>query len=198
MQTKQKNNKAYPFSNYQLARIYFIKGNLNASLYYANKELELYPDHCRTYYIRGLTYGYMNDLDRAIDDFKIFNTSCVTNSWAGHNDLAWFYFRKGDIQNMSNIIEPMVTRYPTNPWVQNTYGIALLNLKKYKEAENAFVQALTYADLMTERSWGTAYPGNNPDIYNQGLEAMRKTIQQNLTLTEKELQGKAMSTPSTE
>lgn len=177
-----------PFAHYQLSRTYFIQGNFLESIKEANKELEIYPDHCRTHYIRGLTYGYMNRLDKAIDDFKIFNESCVKNSWAGYNDLAWFYFRNGDMENMKKTIEPMVKLYPNNPWVQNTYGLSLLNLKDYKNAKIAFTQALSSASLLTENGWGSAYPGNNPDIYGKGLSAMRATIQANLELASKMLQ----------
>lgn len=168
-----------PLTHYQLSRTYFIQGEFEKAIYHADKELELYPENCRTYYIRGLTYGYMNNLDKAIEDFEAFNASCVKNSWAGHNDLAWFYFRKGDIQKMLATIEPMVTLYETNPWVQNSYGIALLNTGKYKEAAQAFQKAGIIANLMTEKDWGVAYPGNNPKIYQKGLEAMRSSILEN-------------------
>lgn len=170
------------FANYQLSRTYFIQGNFNKAIEYANKELALYPENCRTYYIRGLTYGYMNKLDSAIEDFEAFNSICVKDSWAGHNDLAWLYFRKGDIPKMLSTVEPMVKLYETNPWVQNSYGIALLNLGRYKEARGAFEKANIIANLMTEKEWGIAYPGNNPKIYGKGLEAMRSSILENYDL----------------
>lgn len=182
--------KVEPFANYQLSRIYFIQGNFNKAIYYANKELAFYPENCRAYYIRGLTYGYMNKLDNAIEDFEMFNSTCVKDSWAGHNDLAWLYFRKGDIARMLSTIEPMVKLYETNPWVQNSYGIALLNLGRYKEAREAFEKANIIANLMTEKEWGMAYPGNNPEIYGRGIKDMRATIQKNLNLAKEKLPQK--------
>lgn len=174
------------YTHYQLSRTYFIQGDFDNAIYYANKELDLYPENCRTHYIRGLTYGYMNDLDNAIEDFETFNTSCVKDSWAGHNDLAWFYFRKGDIAGMLRTMEKVVSKNETNPWVQNAYGIALLNLGRYEEAVIAFKKALTVANTMTEKDWGVAYPGNSPRIYERGLLNMRKTLQENLKVaTEK-------------
>lgn len=175
------------FAHYQLSRTYFIKGNFDMAIYYANKELELYPENCRTHYIRGLTYGYMNNLDSAIKDFETFNTSCVKDSWAGHNDLAWFYFRKGDIEGMLRTIEKVATKNETNPWVQNAYGIALLNLGRYEEASIAFKKALTVANAMKEKDWGVAYPGNSPRVYEQGLNSMRDTIKENLVVAEAKL-----------
>lgn len=174
--------KAAPFAHYQLSRTYFIQGNFDTAIDEANKELELYPKNCRTYYIRGLTYGYMEKLDEAITDFETFNNACVKDSWAGHNDLAWFYFRKGDIANMRKTIEKVVPLYDMNPWVQNTYGLALLNEGKYKEALAAFEKALYVAEHITEKEWGIAYPGNNPEIYGKGLDSMRTTIHNNLQL----------------
>jgi tetratricopeptide (TPR) repeat protein len=189
--------QAHPFAHYQLSRTYFIQGNFAWAIKEADKELALYPDHCRTHYIRGLTYGYMNNLDKAIEDFTAFNDTCVKNSWAGHNDLAWFYFRKGDITHMRETIEPMAALYPTNPWVQNTYGIALLNLKDYKAAQGAFEKAKLAARYMNEESWGMAYPGNNPEIYGKGLEAMRATIEANRLLTEETMRVKPSGTSTT-
>ena len=182
--------KVEPFANYQLSRTYFIQGKFSESIYYANRELDFYPENCRTYYIRGLTYGYMNKIDSAIEDFETFNSTCVKDSWAGRNDLAWLYFRKGDIPKMLSTIEPMVKLYETNPWVQNSYGIALLNLGRYKEAREAFEKANIIANLMTEKEWGMAYPGNNPEIYGRGIKDMRTTIQKNLNLAKEKLPQK--------
>ena len=168
--------------NYQLSRTEFIKGNLYNALIYADKELELYPDNCRTHYIRGLAYGYLEDLDNAIRDFEKFNKICVKNSWAGHNDLAWFWFRKGNMEKVVEVINEVKDIYPENPWLMNTYGVALLNQKKYAEAIKYLEIAKTSSDKMSEKSWGTAYPGNNPKIYDEGLSAMHKSISDNLEL----------------
>lgn len=182
--------KVAPYSYYQLSRTYFIQGNLGQAIVEADNELKLYPENCRTYYIRGLTYGYLENLDAAISDFETFNTTCVKNSWAGHNDLAWFYFRKGDMKKVIETVEKVIDRYPTNPWLQNTYGTALLNVGRYKEAKEAFSKARDTASFMTEESWGRAYPGNNPLIYSKGLAGMRLTIDTNIKLTEEALNKK--------
>ena len=172
--------------NYQLSRINFIKGDLQRAIYFANRELELYPDNCRTHYIRGLTYGYMERLDEAIQDFEVFNT-CFPDTWAGHNDLAWFWFRKGDMKKVIEVIEKtiQVGTNAASPWLQNTYGVALMNTGHYVRAENAFLMAKYLANNMTKEDWGKAYPGNDPKIYEQGLNSMRLSIQKNLELLEK-------------
>lgn len=174
------------YLHYQLSRIHFIKGNLNNALLEASEELNQHPDNCQALYIRGLSYGYIDNLDSAISDFETFN-KCIPDTWAGHNDLAWFWFRKGDMQKVVDIVEEVSWKYPYNPWLMNTYGTALMNLKRYNEAKYAFEKAKYSADNMTEADWGASYPGNDPRIYEKGLKAMRDTINSNLEIIEKNL-----------
>lgn len=174
--------------DYQLSRIHFIRGNLTTAIDYANRELVGHPDNCRTHYIRGLAYAYMDtdtSLDKAISDFEQFNT-CFPGTWAGHNDLAWFWFRKGNMEKVISVAEEVTKKYPDNPWIQNTYGTALMNVGRYEEAKTALDAAKKTADNMTKEAWGVAYPGNDPSIYDKGLNAMRESINNNLsTLKEK-------------
>lgn len=177
-------DKPLMWTNYQLSRLSFIRGDLSRAILYANKELELYPDNCRTYYIRGLVYGYQEKLDQAIRDFEMFNSSCVMDSWAGHNDLAWFYFRKGDLLKALSTVESVIYKDTNslNPWLQNTYGTILLNLGRETEAKDALRKALYFTENMTEEDWGRSYPGNDPRIYKEGLDSMRAIIKKNLLL----------------
>ncbi len=170
--------------NYQLARVYFIEGGLSTSIMYANKELQYHPKNCRTHYIRGLAFAYFERLDAAIADFETFNT-CFPLTWAGHNDLAWFWFRKGDMKKVIEVSEKVTSIYPTNPWIQNTYGTALMNVGRYTDAKKALSAAKKSADAMSEKDWGIAYPGNNPRVYKKGLYEMRRSIDSNLELLEK-------------
>lgn len=172
--------KAAPYAHYQLSRTYFIQGDLNTSISEAEKELALYPDHTRTYYILGLTYGYLNEEKKAIDMFSTFIEANPT-SWAARNDKAWLQFRIGDIDGAIVTIEP-IARAIDNPWVQNTYGTLLMNKKKYTKAKLAFLNAKRIVNTMTETTWGIAYPGNDPRIYGTGLDAMKLSIESNLKL----------------
>ena len=185
------------WTNYQISRINFVKGDFQRAEYFANKELELYPNNCRTHYIRGLTYGYIERIDAAIADFERFNI-CFPYTWAGTNDLAWFYFRKGDTKKVITLIDDTLKHNEnaaTSPWLQNTYGVALMNEGRYLEADGAFRFALYLANNMTEEDWGKAYPGNNPLIYGEGLVAMKKTIANNITLLEKK-NGSSVTKPA--
>ncbi len=174
------------WANYQLSRVNFIGGRQDEAVKYADKELELYPNNCRTNYVRGLAYAYDDKLDKAIENFQAFNI-CFPDSWAGHNDLAWFYFRQGDFESAKKTIEQVINKYPTNPWIQNSYGVALMNSGDPVRALYAFAAANRVASAMTESDWGSAYPGNDSDIYGEGLEAMRKTIKENMTLVQSKI-----------
>lgn len=184
------NEKKNPelWTNYQLSRINFIRGNLIQAIYFANEELRLYPNNCRTHYIRGLAYGYAEDLDNAISDFEIFN-KCFPNSWAGHNDLAWFWFKKGDTKKVIQIIEKVKDFNMGSAWVQNTYGVALMNEGRYNEAEKALLSAKQNSANMTEEDWGKSYPGNNPLIYKKGLTKLRESIDSNLRILQQKKGG---------
>lgn len=180
--------KPFPYANHQLSRTYFIQGKLEKSLLFANKEIEIYPNHISTNYIIGLTFGYMNREKEAIEAFGkyIDYNSKHPKVWAARNDSAWLQFRTGDIDGALKTMEPIASS-TNNPWVQNTYGTLLMNKKRYREAKIAFTNAQKAASVMTEKSWGEAYPGNDPRVYGTGLQAMRKSIQTNLSLLELKL-----------
>lgn len=171
------------FAHYQLSRTYFIQGELEAALDEANAEIALYPENTRTYYILGLTYGYLNNEHAAIEAFGKFVES-NPYSWAARNDKAWLQFRVGDVSGALETIEPVA--FLLNPWVQNTYGTLLLNEGRYAEAREAFLSAQYAASEMSAESWGSAYPGNDPRVYDIGLAAMRESIKNNLALIEKQ------------
>jgi len=184
-------NAAYPifntnspeFAHYQLSRTYFITGDLSNALTEIQKEIELYPEQIRSYYILGLTLGYLGRERDAIDAFSTF-IEAYPESWAGRNDKAWLQFRIGDIDGALKTIEPVTEGYKANIWVQNTHCVLLINKKDYMQAREACNNAKIAVDTMTEEDWGGAYPGNDPRIYTAGLEATKKAIEENLKLIE--------------
>ncbi len=174
------------YAHHQLSRTYFIQGKLHTALQEAKKELELYPNSTATYYILGLTYGYMNKEYEAIDSFSRY-IDVNQKAWAPRNDKAWLQFRIGDIDGAIETLEPIIETHPYNVWVQNTYCVLMINKKDFKTAKNACQKAKKVAEVMTEESWGIAYPGNDPRIYSAGLRAMRLSIDSNLNIIEKNL-----------
>ena len=172
-----------PYTHYQLSRVAFINGDLENAMVEIDKEFEAYPDHVHTNYIKGLTLGYMNREEEAIEAFAKF-IEYKPESWAARNDKAWLHFRIGQIDEAIATILPAAQKDPNNPWVLNTVGVLFMNQGMNEEAKNAFTQAKLVADAMTEEQWGMAYPGNSPRIYEQGLDAMRLSIQENLNNVE--------------
>lgn len=168
-----------PYAYYQLSRTYFIEGQFDTALELAEKELEYYPEHVHTNYILGLTLGYMHREQEAIEAFGKF-LEYKPESWAARNDKAWLHFRIGDITGAMETIIPAAQEHPTNPWVMNTFGVLLMNQGLVEEAERALMQAKMNAEAMDEEGWGMAYPGNSPEIYGEGLVAMRASIAANL------------------
>jgi len=167
------------FAHYQLSRTLFIRGQLERALFEAHEELRLYPQNARTYYILGLTYGYLNQEREAIQAFASF-LDVYPNSWAARNDMAWLQFRIGDIEGAYFTIEPVA--WIENPWIQNTYGTIMMNRGEYAIAEIAFLKAQQLATQMTQEEWGRAYPGNDPRIYGIGIKATLLSISTNLKI----------------
>jgi tetratricopeptide (TPR) repeat protein len=169
----------YPLANYQLARVYFVSNKQSAALTYIDRELLYYPDNKRSYYIRGLINGYSDNLRAAVRDFTMF-LEWKPESWAGHNDLAWVYFRQGDYNNAYEIAAGGLKYSPNNPWLLNSVGVALQNLGDATAAKKAYSASLSHIDTLTPDSWGKAYPGNDPGFYKLGYSNMRQTVEENI------------------
>jgi len=146
-----------------------------------NKELELHPDYKRSYYVRGLINGYNGNLRDAESDFKEF-LKWKPESWAGNNDLAWIYFQQGKYAEARDTARAGLKVAPGNPWLLNALGVSLLNTGDKSAAKDAFIKALEVIEIMDEKDWGAAYPGNDPSIYREGFSKMKESIEQNLQL----------------
>ena len=167
--------------HYQNARTHFIRGNFYTALGEINKEIELHPDFKRSYYVRGLIYGYSKQYEKAEVDFKEF-LKWKPDSWAGHNDLAWIYFQEGKYKEARDIARSGLTISPNNPWLLNSLGVALLNTNDKDGAKDAFTKALAILGSMDKEGWGAAYPGNDPAVYGEGFAQMKKSMEDNLKL----------------
>lgn len=182
-QTAEEEHITIPGLHYQLARLYFIQGNFFEAKKEIDKELLLFPDYKRSYYVRGLINGYAGKYAEAEADFKSF-LAWKPESWAGHNDLVWIYFTKGDYKNAEHYAREGLQYAPDNPWLNNALGVALLNLKEYSESALYLQKALQRFEQMTPADWGIAYPGNNPSLYQKGFDSTKDTIKKNLKLAE--------------
>jgi tetratricopeptide (TPR) repeat protein len=170
------------YAHHQLSRTYFIQGKLNDAFEEINKELVIYPNNIKAYYILGLTNGYMDRTYEAIDAFSRY-IEANPETWAGRNDKAWLQFRIGDIDGALETIQPIIKQYPETPWVQNTYCALLINKPdRHEEAMTVCTLAKDLSDRMTPQDWGYAYPGNDPRIYREGLQAMKDSATKNLRI----------------
>lgn len=173
------------WGHYQLARIYFLKGDFNGALEEIKKELTANPENLRSLYVRGLIYGYRNqsgDLEKAEADYRRF-TEWVPTEWAGYNDLAWILSKENKFEDVKKVISTaLVAAYygDDNPWLWNSLGVAQLNLAENRDAAISFKKALTLAEKLTAADWVKSYPGNDPQAAFGGLAAFRNAIQENL------------------
>lgn len=168
-------------AHYQLGRIHFINGKFQSALAEMNVVLRIDPEFKKAYYMYGLINGYGGDLDAATWGFSEFIKRDDFN-WAGYNDLAWIYFKKGDYQKTKETALEGLKHAERNPWLSNIYGVALLNLGEKEKAQEALQVALEESEKMSPADWGIAYPGNNPEIYATGLKETKDVIRYNLFL----------------
>ena len=178
-----KQEPSYLEAYYQRGRIHFINGRFIAALADIKMVLGLNPEFKKAYYMYGLVNGYAGNLEQAEYGFKEFIKRDEFN-WAGHNDLAWVYFKQGDYEKTKLAAEAGLVHAPTNVWLNNIYGTALMNLGEKEQAKAAFEKALEKSKEMTGADWGIAYPGNDPALYETGIEETRSVIKHNLTLLE--------------
>lgn len=168
------------WANHQLARIAFVSGDFPTAMKHIDEEISNYPDNLNAYYIKGLILGFTANSNEAIKTFEYYTSKRIT--WAGHNDLAWLYFKIGDYENALKTIDKIYIQYQNNIWILNTRAISLYNLKRYKEAKIDIDNALANYKTFTPEQWGAAYPGNNPHIYSEGYEQMGKSLEANKKL----------------
>src|SRR3989344_3908619 len=171
------------WGHYQLARVYFVKGNLKNALEEINKELVANPANLRSLYVRGLIYGSSEKLAEAEADFRRF-TFWAPTEWGGYNDLAWILAKEGKYADAEKAAAEGIkeaTGGDQNAWLWNSLGVAQLNLEKYDEAEKSFRKALELARNMTEDEWARAYPGNNPKGSSGGLRSFKAAVEANLS-----------------
>jgi len=173
---------AIQWGNYQLARVYFVRGEYDQALDAINRELEAWPENFRALYVRGLISGYRGDLVQTERDFSRF-IQYVPREWAGYNDLAWALAKQGKHEEAKRAVESALREIEDaaeNPWLWNSLGGARLNLGEYPEAEQAFRQARDAASSLTISAWAATYPGNDPAQGRDGIAVFTSAINRNL------------------
>lgn len=189
MQAIEKDPRGNQNAWYQLGRIDFLEGNFLSALYKFDKQLEYFgEENPSVHYMIGLTYGYMakrsgkpEHWQKGEESFSRFIELVPSAPWS-RVDLAWIYFAQGRYEEMLPLLEEALPAEADNPWVQNMYGLALLNTGRREEARTHFEIAKEHAAELTVEDWGKTYPGNDPQIWGEGLEEFRSVIDVNLEL----------------
>lgn len=170
-----------PGVHHQLARIAFLGGRFHTALSFIDAEIALPggPVSSSSYYVRGLIEGYMERYAEAVKDYETYVKADPTN-WAATNDLAWVLLKANQPKDALAAIEKVLPRWPQNPWLLNSKATALFELGHLAEARDAVVAALRAVMHITEANWLQAYPGNDPLIAEQGIEAFQSAVRANM------------------
>lgn len=183
-------DKDNAFVWYQLGRIDFLEGDFDAALYKFDKQIELFGDAVpNVYYMIGLTNGYKarethatSDWQKAAAGFQQYLTFIPDSPWA-RTDLSWVYFAQGDYEIMIPILEVGLAQNPDHPWLLNMYGLALRGLGHAVEATTYFERAKVAANDLDVSDWSRAYPGNDPQLWADGLAEFQSVIDYNVNLS---------------
>lgn len=183
--------KANEFLWYQLGRIDFLESKFDDALVKFDTQIKYFGDSVPSvYYMIGLTNGFKaketgnsEDWKKGEDAFLKFLELKPESPWA-RVDLSWIYFAQGKFEEMVPLLKEAIDSDPEEPWVQNMYGLALLNTGKKEEARAHFELAYAQAMELTPKDWGDSYPGNHPDDWDDGLRSFQEAIQKNIALTE--------------
>ena len=164
---------------YQLGRIRFTDHDFAGSVSVLNESLLLYPEALRVHYVRGLSYLYSGQFQKAQEAFALF-AKAYPDEWAGYNDLAWAHTKEGEYLEALDVAKGGLNKFPENMWLHNSAGVAEWNLGNLEVAEEHFVTAKRLVDEMSVAEWGKAYPGNDPSSHAHTLSTMKRVVEENL------------------
>jgi tetratricopeptide (TPR) repeat protein len=184
------NGGEHLFVHYQLGRLYFIEGDFGRALKELDTQYEKYGNELpNVHYMLGLTYGYKarmygdkEDWHKAEQSFQEFIRLMPTAPWS-RVDLAWVYFSQGKFVEITPLVTEGLVYAPSNPWLHNMYGLALLNTGEKELAHEHFLKAQEFAKPLTTEDWGRSYPGNDPRLWEMGLKEFRTLIDTNVALS---------------
>jgi len=165
---------------HEMARIAFLRGNLQSALAKINIQIALHGDELpNAYYIRGLIEGFMGSYNEAAASYERY-LEFDQHNWAAINDLAWVLLKAKRFEEAERVARGGIVFFPNNPWLHNSRAIALHELGRDEEAANEIRKAQIDVSVITKRDWLVAYPGNDPQIAGEGLQAFRSAIENNM------------------
>ena len=174
-------------AHYELARIYFVQGDLTKATDFINQELQINPYTLRPLYVRGLIELAQSNLPAAEDDFTRF-VAWSPGEWGGYNDLAFTLAKEAKFAESEAVLKQALKKVPdaeANPWLWNGLGLAQLNQLRYTDAEASFEKASVLAHTITLVQWERAYSANDPEAASESIAAFQQSIQKNLTIAKR-------------
>lgn len=175
-----KQDENYGYSHHQLARIAFLRGDFPGARQEIDKEIALHGDtNPSAFYVRGLIQGYQGAYSGAEKDFARF-IGLSPEGWAGYNDYAWVTMKQGKYQLAIDALQQGLKKHPGNPWLLNSFAIALYEAHLHSLAAPVASSAKAAVMKLTPEEWAAANPGNDPRIAGQGLETFRSATIENL------------------
>lgn len=102
--------------------------------------LKIDPRNDSAYVDLGFCYGVLRDGDRAIDMYR--TATDLNPSGSNFIELADIYMRVGDPQDALLAANAGIVKDPTNARLYNAKGLALNDLQRFDEAEEAWEKAL--------------------------------------------------------
>jgi tetratricopeptide (TPR) repeat protein len=171
----------FPMVHHELARIAFLKGSYSLALNLIDEEMQMNP-HAdpSTYYVKALIEGYLEHYADAAKDYEHYFKITPAN-WAGINDYSWVLLKANRAADAHRALTWGLKQWPDNAWLLSNDATALYELGRYSEAAVVAKKAVPAVEALTVGLWLNAYPGNDPLIAQTGLDAFKKTTQENLT-----------------
>lgn len=169
-----------PYVWHEIARTSFIQGDFIRALAQIDIQIAQEGDGtANSFYVRGLIEAFMGDYPDAEKDYAHYY-SLVPYTWPGANDYAWVLLKDNKPQEAVNILEPILVYYPNNPWLLNSDAIALYETGNTALARERIEAASRAAADLTPDDWSRAYPGNDPNIAQQGLDQFKAAVESNI------------------
>ena len=182
-----------PYLFHELARVSFLRGDYDTALARIDFQISMHGDEApNSYYVRGLIEGYMGKYDDAARDYAYYISLEESPSWASLNDYAWVLLKSERFQEALETTARGLEHFPDNPWLLNSHATALFELKEYQEALKAAQKASVAVATITEDRWLRAYPGNDPKIAKDGIQAFKEAIKQNIHTIKSALSSNAV------
>lgn len=170
----------HPYVYHALARIAFLRGDLDAALGYIDAQIRYHSDVTpASYYMRGLIKGFMKDYNGAADDYGTYLELDPTN-WAAATDRAWVLLQAGRPHEALSTIDSVYDLWRTNPWILNMRATALYETGDFALARETALEAARAVAVVTEEEWLRAYPGNDPLVAADGILQFQEAVRSNV------------------